>query len=133
MPTTFSSILNSILVGLPSATYDASLSPVVFDTNQVTRAAFDVTVTSFTGGTSPSIQFVIERLGLADGLWYSVLSTTISSASNQSWDLGPGFPATAPPNGVSHAVFTTQGRLRWAFGGTVAPTAVTFSASLIGR
>ncbi len=134
MPLPFSSILNSILVQIPSASYVAANSPVVFDTNQVTRGAFDVTVTSFTGGTSPTIQFFIDRLGIADGLWYPVLTgVSFSAPGIQSWDIGPGFPATSPPNGSSHAVFTTQGRMRWVFAGTAPPTAVTFSASLIGR
>lgn len=134
MPMPFAPLMNDALVALPSAAYVAAGSPIVFSTNQITYIAFDVTVTSFTGGTAPNIQFFIDRLGLADGLWYNIMSTaTISTATFNTWDLGPGFASTSPPNGSAHAVFTTQARLRWAFGGTAAPTAVTFSASVIGR
>lgn len=134
MPTPYAPLLNDVLVGLPSAAYTASNSPITFNTNQVTYIAFDFTVTSFTGGTAPSIQFFIDRQGVADGVWYNVLSTSaITSATFNTWDLGPGFTSAAGPNGSIHAIFTNQGRLRWTFGGSVAPTAVTFSASIIGR
>lgn len=106
----------------------------MFSTNLITYLAFDVTVTSFTGGTAPTIQFFIDRQGISDGLWYPMLSSqTFSAAAVNSWDLGPNFPTTSPPNGSTHGVLTLQGRLRWVFGGTANPTAVTFSASVIGR
>lgn len=134
MPLAFAALMNDVLVSLPSSAYTTTGSPIVFSTNQISYLAFDVTVTSFTGGTAPTIQFFIDRLGIADGLWYNIVSSqAFSAAGTNSWDIGPGFPSTSPPNGATHAVLTTQGRFRWVFGGTANPTAVTFSASVIGR
>lgn len=110
----------------------AQPQPVVFSTAETDSLAFDVTVTGFTGGTSPTIQFFIDRLGV-DGNWYNVMqSQTFSAAGSNSADIGPAYnSAFSPPNGVQHAVLTHQARLRYATVG--APTGVNFSASIVGR
>lgn len=131
MPLPFAPLLNDILVALPSAAYTTASGSITFSTNQVTYMALDITLTSFTGGTTPSISFFIDRLGPADGVWYNVYSSgALTGATTISMDIGPGFAAAT---GTTHAVFTTQGRFRWAFGGAVSPTAVTYSVSAIGR
>lgn len=131
MPVPFAPLLNDILVAVPSAAYTTTSGTITFNTNQVTYMALDITITSFTGGTAPNITFFIDRLGPADGVWYNVYSTgALTGAGATSMDIGPGFAAAT---GTQHAVFTTQGRLRWAFGGTASPTAVTYSVSAIGR
>ena len=124
----------SALVTLPNAAYTSGQSPVVFSTAYITNIALDISVISFTGGTTPTIQFILERQG-ADGTYYNVLqSQTFSSAGTNTVDIGPGFANSfSPPNGEQHAVFTQQARLRWVFGGTAPPTSVTFSASAVGR
>lgn len=123
------------LIALPSAAYTSSIpSSCTVSTAGITYAALDLTVTSFSGGTSPTIQFLLDRQG-ADGAWYNVLqSQTFSSGGTNSADLGPGFTNSfSPPNSVQHVVFTSTARLRWNFGGTAPATTVTFSASLVGR
>lgn len=127
MPLPFAPLLNDILVNLPPAARTAGAS-IVFSTNQVTYIALDTTVTALTGGTSPTIQFTLDRLG-ADGVWYNVwTSTTVGSPATNSMDIGPGLTNAA---GSQHAVFTTQGRFSYIFTGT--PTSITFSATLLGR
>ncbi len=127
MPTPFAPLLNDILVNLPPAARTAG-SNIIFSTNQVTYIAMDTSVTAFTGGTGPTIQFTVDRLG-ADGVWYNVYtSTPVGSPATASVDLGPGFTTAS---GVQHAVFTTQGRFSWIYTG--APTSITFSATLLGR
>lgn len=104
---------------------------VSFSTAQISYLAVDITVTSFQGGTSPTIQFFVDRLG-SDNIWYNVWSSqTTGTAATSSFDLGPGFAASGPPNGSQHAVFTGTARFRWVSTGS--PTTVTFSASVIGR
>lgn len=128
------------LYTLPSAAYTSAIpaSPSnVFDTTFITYAAFDATITSFTGGTSPSIAFLLERQG-ADGAWYQILSTggLTSAPSTVSVDISPGLNGSfsGPPSStIQHNVFTNTARVRWTLGGSVAPTAVTFSLSVIGR
>lgn len=120
-----------VLATIPQAAYTAAQSPVTFSTAGITYLAVDTTVVSFQGGTSPTIQFLVDRLG-ADSVWYNVWSgQTSGSPITQTFDLGPGFATAGPPNGSQHAVFTLQARLRWAYAGS--PTTVTFSGSVIGR
>lgn len=107
-----------------------------FDTSHITSAAFDLTVSAITGGTSPTVTFLVERLG-ADGAWYQILSTSgITGALVVSVDISPALTGSysAPPGSAQqHAVFSQTGRVRWVFGGSVPPTSVSFSASFIGR
>ncbi len=124
------------LIALPSAAYTGADSPKTCATAGITYGALDLTVTSFTGGSSPTITFWLEREG-ADTVWYQILTTgAINAATTISVDISPGLNgsyAGPPSSTVQHAVFTASTRLRWALGGSVAPTAVTFSASFIGR
>lgn len=126
--------VNLVTLTAAGGPYTAAQSPSTFSTAGVSSLAFDVTVTSFNGGTAPSIQFFIDRLG-ADGVWYNILqSQTFTAAGTNSADIGPGFSNSfSPPNGVQHAVLTQQARLRWVFAGTAQPTSVVFSASVVGR
>lgn len=141
MPYPFGPALNDILVQFPSSAPNivTGSGSATFSTNQVTYIAMDLTVTAITGGaTSPGIQFFVDRLA-ADGVtWSNIVNFTITSAVSPNnattLDLGPGFAAfSGGTNGTQHAVFTTQGRLRWALVGGTPPTSVTFSTSLIGR
>lgn len=127
MPLPFAPLLNDVLVNLPSAARTAG-SNIVFSTNQVTYIALDTSVTAFTGGTGPTIQFTVDRLG-ADNVWYNIwTSTPVGSPATNSMDIGPGLTNAA---GTQHAVFTTQGRFSWVYTGS--PTSITFSATLLGR
>lgn len=134
MPMPLASLMNDVLfAALPGSILTASGNQT-FSTNQISYIAFDVTVTAVTGGTAPTVQFFIDRLSNDGSTWFNVMSTqSFTTAALNSWDLGPGFAATSPPNGAAHAVFTTQGRIRWVFAGTAPPTSVTYSASVIGR
>ncbi len=106
------------------------------DTTRVSMVAFDLNVTALTGGTSPTVTFFVERQG-ADSNWYQVLSTSgITGALTVSVDISPGLTGTysAPPGSAQqHAVLSKAARVRWLFGGTVAPTSVAFTASFVGR
>jgi len=125
---------SKVLVAMPQAAYDASLSPMVFGTAELENLAWDLNVVSFQGGTAPSITFVLERQ-TANGDWSSVLSSgSIGIATNWGIDIGPGFATFAAPLGLTqHAILTDVARLRWTLGGTVAPTTVTFANSIVGR
>lgn len=128
MPLPFAPLLNDAVVNLPLAAYTTAGSPIVFDTSRWVYGALDINLTAFTGGTTPTIQFGLDRLG-ADGVWYnSYASSVLNSATALCIDFGPGF---ATVGSAIHHVFTTQGRLTWAITG--APTSVTFSMSMIGR
>ncbi|MEU4296351.1 hypothetical protein [Kitasatospora aureofaciens] len=98
-----------------------------FLTSTVSALAVDITLTSFTGGTSPSVTYFIDRFG-ADSVWYRVwTSTALTSAGATSVQIGP-FPAAT---GIATAVLTGTARFGWTSTGS--PTAITFSASVIGR
>lgn len=128
--------LSKKLITLPSAAYTATVpASATVDTTGITNLAWDITLTSFTGGTTPSIQFYLERQG-ADGAWYQVSTTgALTTAQLISVDLSPSSSGTtsAPLSSTSqHNVVTQTMRMRWVFGGGANPTAVTFSASLVG-
>lgn len=100
---------------------------VSFSTAAVSGLAVDVTLTGFTGGSSPAVTFFVDRLG-SDGVWYRVwTSAALTGAGVTSVQIGP-FPAAT---GIITAVLTGTARFGWSTTGT--PTAVTFSASVIGR
>lgn len=126
------------LASLASAA-QATSGTLSFSTAGITYVALDMTITSFAGGTSPTIVLNFDRLG-ADGVWYNVWpgNTTGQSQSATglpvafSVDIGPtGGTNWSPPNGTQHGIMTTQARFRWSTTGT--PTSVTFSMSAIGR
>jgi hypothetical protein len=125
---------SKVLVAMPQAAYDASLSPMVFGTAELEYLAWDLNVVSFQGGTLPSITFFLDRQ-TANGDWSLVLSSgSTGVAINWGIDIGPGFATFAAPNGLTqHAVLTDVARLRWTLGGTVPPTTVTFANSIVGR
>lgn len=114
----------------PGTVATASGTSEVFDTSNVDYAGLDLNVSAITGGaSSPSIQFILERLG-GDGLWYAVYTGAVLTATGPvSIDLGLVVAGT----GTAHAVFSKSARLRWVFGGGTPPTSVTFSGSLVGR
>lgn len=125
------------LMVLPSAAYTTSIpASATFSTDGITYGALDFTLASFTGGTNPSITFLLDRLG-ADGVWYNVFASAAeSSPVAYSVDLSPNVTEQNvgnqnSPAAAVHAVFTHQARFRWTFTG--APTSATFSASFIGR
>ena len=90
---------------------------------QTPTLAVDINV-SAVSGTSPTLNFVLERLG-AVGVWYSVgwAPSQITAVGTASTSVGPGC--------ATNAVLTGQVRLRWTIGGTT--PSFTFSASIIGR
>ncbi len=127
-----------VLCLLPSAAYGSAIPAAgTFSTAYITYAALDMTLSSFTGGSVPTVTFFLERQG-ADSNWYQILSTGAmnSAPATVSVDLSPALNGSVSgplSSTVQHNVFTQTARLRWTLGGTVAPTSVTFSASVIGR
>lgn len=120
----------------PSASDNTQTFTSPWDTRFVDSIALDITVASFTGGTAPTITFFVDRLG-ADGITWSQVWTSgaISAApSSIAVDLGRfGMTYAAGTVTGQHVIFTTSARLRWAWGGSANPTAVTWYASAIGR
>lgn len=124
------------LLSLTSGSYGPAESHT-FSTAQVANFAIDMTITSLTGGTTPSITLFVERQG-ADGNWYPVISSsgvTFSSGFPQviSIDIGEwSLSASGPFNSAAqHNAPTYTGRIRWTTTGS--PTAVVLSASVVGR
>jgi hypothetical protein len=109
-------------------------SPAI-DTAFANNVRVDIHLEAFVAGTTPSVTFVLETLGLG-GRWYQVWTSGAVTAapSDISVDVGL-FAATyvAGTTTMHHAVLGAQTRLRWTFGGGVAPTSVTFSASVNPR
>jgi len=109
-----------------SAPYTASGVTGPLPTYSVSELALDANVTVITGGTSPSITFYLDRLG-ADGVWYRMwTSAGILVAGSVSTSVDP-------DGGATNAVLTDACRFGWTFGGTVAATSITFSASVVVR
>ncbi len=139
MPTPFGSNLVDTLAMLPVGTVITANGSQTFNTNQVTYVAFDATVTNITGGSgSPGVTLAVQRLGGDGATWYTVMSTTITSATAPTnyvtLDLGPGLGTySGGQNGTQHALFATSGRLTWTLAGTTPATSVTLSVSLVGR
>jgi len=114
------------ILSLASAAYTASGVTGPLPTASVTELAVDANVTTITGGTSPSITFYLDRLG-ADGVWYRMwTSAAVIVAGSVSTSVDPN-------GGATDAVLTDACRFGWTFGGTVAATSITFSASVVVR
>jgi hypothetical protein len=112
------------LLNQASASQNASGSTDDIDVSLCRRIALDINITA-QSGTSPTVQFFLERK-TATGL-YSILyqSSVISSGSTQiSTSIGPGC--------VTKESLGLTVRLRWTIGGSASPTK-TFSASIIGH
>lgn len=117
----------STLVTYASGVQATSNTGTSFATSTVSGLAVDITLTSFTGGTSPSVTFFIDRQG-ADTVWYRIwTSSALTTAGATSVQIGPWPSGT----GIVTAILTGTARFGWTTAGT--PTAVTFSASVIGR
>lgn len=113
------------LLTYPSTSTPAATTTLPFACAQHSLFAVDVTFTAFTGGTAPTVQFFIDRQG-NDGNWYQIFAGGVLSAAGvTSTSIGHGLQTTHAPTGTC--------RLRWVLAGTVAATAVTFSASVTGR
>lgn len=84
--------------------------------------AIDLNITAFSG-TSPTIQFIVERKG-NDGNYYAIYTgSVISAVQALSLSLGAGMGQSVS--------FGTVARLRWVTGGTT--PSITFSGSIIGK
>lgn len=84
------------------------------------RVSLLVNVATITGGTTPSIQFFVERQG-ADGIWYPAASSAALTAVG------------AVAVDVTDIVLTEFLRIRWDFAGGVNADSIKFSYLLIGR
>ena len=114
-----------------SAAQAASNTGTSFSTTGATTLAVDATVTGFTGGSSPTVTFFIQRLG-NDGIWYQIWASTAVAATNTvTASIGPGMTGTGTNANNVSAVLTGTCRFGWSTTGT--PTAVTFSASVVAR
>jgi len=89
-----------------------------------TELAVDVNLTAKTG-TSPTIQFFIDRIG-ADGVAYNIWSSSVVSTvtTQVSASIGSGFS--------TNQSFGANIQFRWVIGGSATP-GFTFSYSIIGK
>lgn len=84
--------------------------------------AVDITITAISG-TSPTIQFIVERKG-NDGNYYAIYTgTSLNTVQALSISLGAGMGQSVS--------FGSTARLRWVIGGTT--PSFTFSVSIIGK
>lgn len=132
------------LCQLPSAAYGSVPASCTFSTQYISGCAMDMIISSFSGGSSPTITVFFERQG-ADGIWYPILPTSGSSILRYTSAQLPGtvsvdfgliaesLPATGanPFYGTTHNVFTPISRVRWVNAGT--PDSITLSLSVYGR
>lgn len=106
-----------------------------FTTSTVQSLAVDITLTSFTGGTAPAVTYFVDRFG-ADGVWYRTwTSAALAAAAAVSVAVGAvsAVAATATLEPVQGVPATLTNLARFGWSSTGAPTAITFSASVIGR
>ena len=105
-----------------SAAQTANGNSGPLDTSGVQAISVDVNVSAL-AGTTPAVQFFVDRLG-ADGVWYAIAqSASITAAGVWSTSVGPGAAANAELGDTI--------RLRWVITGTT--PSITFSASVMGR
>lgn len=84
--------------------------------------ALDINITAVSG-TTPTIQFIMERKGNDNNYYQIYASASINSNQAISTSLGAGMAQSVS--------FGTTARLRWVIGGTT--PSFTFSVSLIGK
>lgn len=84
--------------------------------------ALDINITAVSG-TTPTIQFIMERKGNDNNYYQIYASSSLNSAQAVSTSLGAGMATSVS--------FGTTARLRWVIGGTT--PSFTFSVSLIGK
>lgn len=86
--------------------------------------AVDINITN-KQGTSPTIQYFIDRLGV-DGIWYPIWQSAVQSVSpaQVSTSVGAGLAISQSFGGTI--------QFRWGIGGTSTP-GWTYSVSLIGK
>lgn len=93
-----------------------------FTVGPFAELAVDINITA-KSGTSPTIQFFIDRIG-ADGVAYNIYGSSVLSATGQtSTSIGSGF--------VINQSFGSSIQIRWVTGGT--SPSFTTSISIIGK
>lgn len=119
---------------LASAAQAATNTGTQFNTAPFSAIALDINLTAFTGGTTPTVTYFVERQGL-DGIWYRVWqSASQNAAAKLSVTIGASTPTVAAGANVAQGVtagLTSTARFGWSSTGT--PTSITFSASVVGR
>jgi len=119
---------------LASAAQAVTNTGTAFSTTGFDALMVDINITAFTGGTTPTITFFVERQG-TDGVWYRVWqSASQNAAAKVDVTIGAAVPTVAAGANVAQGVtagLTASARFGWSTTG--APTSVTFSASIVGR
>lgn len=85
-----------------------------------------VALTALTGGTDPEVVFKLQ-IGDEAGNWFDLASATVTLDAIGLGQIHVG------PFGAAPAVLSGRIRIAWDLAGTVAPTSVTFQATLYGR
>lgn len=93
-----------------------------FSVGSLSELSLDINV-SAASGTSPTLNFYVDRLGL-DGNWYTIFSSAqLTAIGTVSASIGSGLS--------TNQSFGSDIRIRWAIGGTT--PSFTFTISLIGK
>jgi len=110
---------------LASTAYTAGATNGPYVVGPYTELAVDVNITAKTG-TTPTIQFFIDRVG-ADGIAYNIWSSSVVSntaPTQVSASIGSGFS--------TNQSFGANIQFRWVIGGSATP-GYTLSCSIIGK
>lgn len=95
-------------------------------TQAVSSLLVSVALDAATGGTDPSVTFVVEQL-LGDGTTWVAYGDPIVAEVGESGVLAVG------PFGAEPTVVTTATRVAWTLTGTVAPDDAAVRISIVGR
>lgn len=115
------------VLNLASASQALPYTGADLPVSSLKELAIGINLTAMTGGTAPTVTFFITSKGL-DGIYYTIY-TGGANPGAASLPLSLGMGANSP-GGVA---FGSVIRLNAVGGGTIAPTAATFSASIIGK
>lgn len=108
----------------PSTLITASNNSGVLSVGNFVELAVDINLTS-KQGTSPTVQFFVDRLGV-DGIYYPLWQSALQSTTpaQVSTSIGAGLAITQSSGGTI--------QFRWVIGGSASP-GYTYSVSLIGK
>ena len=115
---------------VPSGSQSPSQTGLSFSTSGIAAMAVDITLSGFTGGIAPTLIPFLDRQG-SDGQWYRIWTgVAMGAAGVQSVTVGQVASVLSGLLSIP-ALLTSTARFGWTCTG--APTAVSFSASIVGR
>lgn len=98
-----------------------------FDFTSAEAVCIDCILTALTGGTSPSVQFILERLSADGATWVQLSAATALTVASSSPSTGISSFEVGPGLAINKLV-GTQHRIRWVTTGTPATAVATVNA-----